>query len=55
MTRKPISKSLCHVFFIISFEILALIAMLRSPFIHYWFNDIHSGVANWMLENFIIG
>jgi 23S rRNA A2030 N6-methylase RlmJ len=37
-------------FFIISFEILALIAMLRSPFIHYWFNDIHSGVANWMLE-----
>jgi hypothetical protein len=37
-------------FFIISFEILALIAMLRSPFIHYWFNDIHSDVANWMLE-----
>ena len=37
-------------FFIISFEILALIAMLRSPFIHYWFNDIQSDVADWMLD-----
>jgi hypothetical protein len=37
-------------FFIISFEILALIALLRSPFIHYWFNDIQSEVADWMLD-----
>lgn len=37
-------------FFIIAFEILALVALLRSPFVHYWFNDIQSGLANWMLE-----
>lgn len=36
--------------FIISFEILALIVMLRSPFMQYWFSDIQSDVADWMLE-----
>ncbi|MDP5032036.1 MAG: hypothetical protein NWQ54_13630 [Paraglaciecola sp.] len=37
-------------FFIISFEILALVALLRSPFMHYWFDDVQSKVADWMLD-----
>lgn len=37
-------------FFIIAFEILALVAALRSPFVHYLFGDTHKQVANWMLD-----
>lgn len=36
--------------FIIAFEILALVAILRSPFVHYWFGDAQTNLANWMLE-----
>ncbi|WP_340680264.1 hypothetical protein [Paraglaciecola sp.] len=37
-------------FFIIVFEILALVVALRSPFVHYLFGDTHKHVANWMLD-----
>ena len=37
-------------FFIIAFEILALVVALRSPFAHYLFGDVHKQVANWMLD-----
>ena len=37
-------------FFIIAFEILALVVALRSPFVHYLFGDTHKKVANWMME-----
>ncbi|KXI30936.1 hypothetical protein [Paraglaciecola hydrolytica] len=37
-------------FIIISFEILALVAVLRSPFVHYLFGDAHQHVADWMLD-----
>jgi hypothetical protein len=37
-------------FFIIAFEILALVAVLRSPFVHYLFGDAHQHVSNWMLD-----
>lgn len=37
-------------FFIISFEILAVVAILRSSFVHYLFGDTHHQLADWMLD-----
>lgn len=37
-------------FFIISLEILAVVAILRSSFVHYLFGDTHQRVADWMLD-----
>ena len=37
-------------FFVITFEILALVVILRTPFVQFWFSDIQTSVANWMLE-----
>lgn len=36
--------------FIISLEIFALVAMLRSPFMQYWFSDTQNTVSDWMTE-----
>jgi len=36
--------------FIIFLEVFALVAILRSPFMQYWFSDIQNSVADWMTE-----
>jgi hypothetical protein len=35
---------------IISLEIFALVAILRSPFVQYWFTDTQSSLSDWMTE-----
>ena len=37
-------------FFVVAFEILALVTVLRMPFVHFWFGDVQTYVADWMLE-----
>ncbi|WP_158966378.1 hypothetical protein [Paraglaciecola sp. L3A3] len=36
--------------FIITFEILALVMILRSSFVQFWLADLQSSVADWMLD-----
>jgi hypothetical protein len=37
-------------FFIIAFEVLALVTVLRTSFVQYWFTDMQTMLADWMLE-----
>ncbi|MGJ8679324.1 hypothetical protein [Paraglaciecola sp.] len=37
-------------FFIITFEILALVMVLRTSFVQFWLSDLQSSTADWMLE-----
>mgnify|MGYP007046326772 CR=1 FL=1 len=37
-------------FFIVTFEILALVMVLRTSFVQFWLSDIQSSTADWMLE-----
>jgi hypothetical protein len=37
-------------FFIITFEILALVMVLRTSFVQFWLSDIQASAADWMLE-----
>ncbi len=37
-------------FFVVTFEILALVVVLRSSFVQYWLADFQDAAANWMLE-----
>ena len=37
-------------FLIISLEILAVVAIVRSSFAHYLFGDTHQQLADWMLD-----
>lgn len=36
--------------FVVTFEILALVMILRSSFVQYWLADLQDSAANWMLE-----
>jgi len=36
--------------FIVFLEIVALVAILRSPFMQYWFSDMQNTMSNWMTE-----
>jgi hypothetical protein len=35
---------------VITFEILALVVVLRSPFVQYWFSGMQTAAANWMFD-----
>ncbi|MCF2948751.1 hypothetical protein L0668_11585 [Paraglaciecola aquimarina] len=37
-------------FFIVTFEVLALVMVLRTSFVQFWLSDIQSSAADWMLE-----
>lgn len=37
-------------FFVVIFEVLALVMILRTSFVQFWLSDFQSSVADWMLE-----
>jgi hypothetical protein len=41
-------------FFVITFEILVLVLILRSPFVQFWLSDVQASIADWMLDMSLI-